>query len=109
MDEMVDTLIAVHPMGDDMAVATVSAHRRDAVSGDTIAGVYENASAKTSACQRFTTVHSQLESRGEFPQRRPRVCGESVANDLDDDVVGAGVEMRCDRRGGMFGATHAHQ
>jgi ketosteroid isomerase-like protein len=40
MDEMVDALIAVHPMGDDMAVATVSAHRRVAESGDTIDGVY---------------------------------------------------------------------
>lgn len=40
MDEMDDTLIAVHPIGDDLAVATVSAHRRVARSGDTIDGVY---------------------------------------------------------------------
>ncbi|QRY42696.1 carboxymuconolactone decarboxylase family protein [Mycolicibacterium boenickei] len=40
MDEMVDALIAVHPMGDDMAVATVRAHRRVAESGDTIDSVY---------------------------------------------------------------------
>jgi alkylhydroperoxidase/carboxymuconolactone decarboxylase family protein YurZ len=40
MDEMIDTLIAAHPVGDDMAVATVRAHRRAAVSGETIDGVY---------------------------------------------------------------------